>query len=94
MSTRSHCLVSVLACLAATPVADPARADDSKVRAKVLEYLEPIVQMRDFSGAVLVAHEDNVLVREAFGYADFERKVPNQAVRRNAHASSDMRSPC
>ncbi len=54
----------------------PARPDEA-LTAKVDEYVRPYVEMRDFSGAILIAKEGRVLVRKAYGMANFELGVPN-----------------
>lgn len=82
MNTRGVGVTLVMTCLLMPPSSNAVQRDDSAIRAKVLDYLEPYVQMRDFSGAVLVAHKGKVLVREAFGYEDFERRVPNRVATR------------
>lgn len=38
-------------------------------------YVAPLLEMRDFSGTVLVARRGKVLVARGYGFADFERKV-------------------
>lgn len=48
--------------------------DDAAERA--IEYLRARADKTGFSGAVLVAQRGKVLVREAFGFADFELNVP------------------
>ena len=77
MNARRLGVTGVLSCLLVTPISHAIQRDDSDTRSKVLDYIEPYVQMRDFSGSVLVAHKGKVLVREAFGYADVEQQVPN-----------------
>lgn len=78
MSVRRPSVMLVLTSLLVSPFSNADQQDDRAIRAKVLDYLEPYVQMRDFSGSVLVAQKGKVLVREPFGYADFEQQVPNQ----------------
>jgi CubicO group peptidase (beta-lactamase class C family) len=47
------------------------------MEAKLDEYLAPYVARRDFSGAVLIARGDTVLVRKAYGMASYELRVTN-----------------
>jgi CubicO group peptidase (beta-lactamase class C family) len=48
---------------------------------KAAQQINQVMQARaaagDFSGAVLVAHEGRILYEQAFGYANFEWKIPN-----------------
>ncbi len=57
--------------------ARPADTRDESVAAKVDQYVKPYVDMRDFSGAILIARDGQVLVRKAYGMANFELGVPN-----------------
>jgi CubicO group peptidase (beta-lactamase class C family) len=56
---------------------------DSALRAepsftqKVDRYLEPYLQMQDFSGCVLVAKQGQVLTRQCYGNANYELNVSN-----------------
>ena len=63
------CLLSVVS--AQTPFG--ARA----VAARVDQWIIPYVSAGDFSGVVLIAQGDQVLVKRAYGKADFEHGVPN-----------------
>jgi CubicO group peptidase (beta-lactamase class C family) len=44
---------------------------------KILELLNAWVEVRDFSGSVLVSEKDSVLLNQGFGFADYEKKIPN-----------------
>jgi CubicO group peptidase (beta-lactamase class C family) len=52
-------------------------AAPSTLAARVDAYLAPYVANRDFSGVVLIARGDEILVRKAYGMASFELGVPN-----------------
>lgn len=49
----------------------------SDLTRRVDAYVGPYVRSRNFSGAVLIAHGDRVLVRKAYGLANEELGVPN-----------------
>jgi CubicO group peptidase (beta-lactamase class C family) len=40
-------------------------------------YMQALVKLNDFSGVVLVARDDTVCFKQAYGYADRESKIPN-----------------
>jgi CubicO group peptidase (beta-lactamase class C family) len=44
---------------------------------KVDSYLQPYVSSLYFSGTVLIARENKILINKGYGYADFENDVPN-----------------
>jgi CubicO group peptidase (beta-lactamase class C family) len=47
------------------------------LKAKVEAYVQPYVQSNNFSGAILIANGDNILMRKAYGMANIELSVPN-----------------
>jgi CubicO group peptidase (beta-lactamase class C family) len=49
---------------------------DDQIARRADEYLVQRMNMGSFSGAVLIAKHDRVLLRKAYGYADVERKIP------------------
>ncbi|MFB0543667.1 MAG: serine hydrolase domain-containing protein, partial [Candidatus Bathyarchaeia archaeon] len=53
-----------------------ARAEED-IEAEVDEFIKPHVEMRDFSGAILMAREGRISVRKAYGMANYELGVPN-----------------
>jgi|SRR6185369_15100653 len=53
----------------------------------VAGYLAPLLQMRDFSGSVLIAHHGRILVNRGYGFANFELAVPATASTRYAIGS-------
>jgi CubicO group peptidase (beta-lactamase class C family) len=55
----------------------PGRPDSTSIEAKLDAYLSPYVAQKDFGGAVLIADGDNVLVRKAYGMANYALSVPN-----------------
>jgi CubicO group peptidase (beta-lactamase class C family) len=63
---------------AAAPPPAPVTLDAAAVKAAVDGWLEPYVQARDFSGVILIAQDDRVLVEQAFGDADFATRRPNR----------------
>ncbi len=40
-------------------------------------FLEQQTVQKNFSGTVLIAHKDNILLKKAYGYANYELSVPN-----------------
>ncbi len=58
-------------------IPDP-KSDDKELAITVRSYLEALARADDFSGVVLVARNDQVLVLEAYGFADRDKKIPNQ----------------
>jgi len=67
-------LVACLLLMAQTPVVGATLPLEWRIEA----YLAPIVAARSFSGVVLVARGDHVLVRKAFGLASQELAAPNR----------------
>lgn len=63
---------------AAAPQPAPVMLDAANVKAAVDKWLEPYVQARDFSGVVLIAQGDKLLLEQAFGDADFGAGRANQ----------------
>ena len=71
-------------------LAGPAPALSSEpesLPATVDSYLRPYVESHNFSGTVLVAHGDSILINKGFGMADYENSVPNTAETRFMIAS-------
>jgi CubicO group peptidase (beta-lactamase class C family) len=50
---------------------------DSEISARLKAYLRPFVETGNFTGTVLVARKGHVVLREAYGLANYELKVPN-----------------
>lgn len=53
------------------------RASTTKIAQKIDEYVVPLVEARDFSGAILVARDGKVIFRKAYGMANYELGVKN-----------------
>jgi CubicO group peptidase (beta-lactamase class C family) len=78
-----HAAVALLAAAAGWPLAasasdtdvTPLDADD--VAERTDQWLAPYVAAHDFSGVVLIAQGDRVLVEKAYGDADFGHQTPN-----------------
>lgn len=80
--------------LAMHPMHPPVRAewpserlDDAGIAAAVGRHLDAVVAADRFSGVVILAHGDRVLLRRAYGMADRERGVPMTPETRAATAS-------
>ncbi|HEY2828646.1 MAG TPA: serine hydrolase domain-containing protein, partial [Thermoanaerobaculia bacterium] len=59
--------------------------------ARVDEVVKPLVQYNAFSGVVLAAKGDKIVVQKAYGMADYEFGVPNTVDTRFAIASITKR---
>jgi uncharacterized protein (TIGR03067 family) len=55
---------------------DPVRSPES-LEARVDAYFAPYVTSREFSGVILIARGDDILLRKAYGMANYELDVPN-----------------
>jgi D-alanyl-D-alanine carboxypeptidase len=69
----------------AEPVEDPQNliipdplATDENLAAAVRQFLETETKADEFSGVVLIAKNFQVLLLEAYGWADRDKKIPNQ----------------
>jgi CubicO group peptidase (beta-lactamase class C family) len=58
-----------------------------RLAARVDQWIKPYERAGDFSGAVLIAQGDRILVEKTYGSADFLHKVPNRAETRFRVAS-------
>lgn len=65
-------LTSSDSCRAAERSDDPRSLTD-----KVDRYIQPFLNQHDFSGVVLIAKGDNILLHRAYGMADFGQAIPN-----------------
>jgi CubicO group peptidase (beta-lactamase class C family) len=54
-----------------------AQGQNRSVEAEVDRYLAPYVQMKDFSGTVLIAQQGKISVRKGYGLANYELGTPN-----------------
>jgi len=59
---------------------NPATPDNHAIAASVHSYLQPYVESRNFSGTVLIAQGDAILVSAGYGMADYESSVPNTSL--------------
>jgi CubicO group peptidase (beta-lactamase class C family)/ketosteroid isomerase-like protein len=80
---RLQLLLPLLGVLGLLPPAGASEADErpsgssGSLEARVDAYLAPYLARRDFSGAILIARGDKVLLRKAYGMASYELAVPN-----------------
>jgi CubicO group peptidase (beta-lactamase class C family) len=51
--------------------------DPSAISRRTEQWIRPYVAAGDFSGVVLIAQSDRIIVEKAYGKADFEHDVPN-----------------
>ncbi|MBN1145326.1 MAG: serine hydrolase [Bacteroidales bacterium] len=56
-----------------------AELSDDEFAGKIKAFLNKMVEDEEFSGAVLVAQNDKILFRQAFGYASMAYEFPNRA---------------
>lgn len=61
-------------CLAASPAA---AEDLPRLETQVERYLQPLLATNNFSGVILVARGDEILLHEGYGRASIEHDVPN-----------------
>ncbi len=66
-------IVVALLCL----IPSAAVGQKRSVEAEVDRYLAPYIQMKDFSGAALIAQNGKILVRKGYGPANLEYGIPN-----------------
>ena len=63
--------MTTLSQVSAAPAPAPVTLDAAAVKAGVEKWLAPYAQARDFSGVVLIAQGDKLLVEQTYGEADF-----------------------
>jgi len=54
------------------------KRDNTELVSAVKEYLAQLTKNDEFSGVVLLAQNGKMLFQSAYGYADMEKKIPNQ----------------
>ncbi len=47
------------------------------IAAKIHEYMQELENLKKFNGTILVAEKGDVLVRQGYGFANFEHQIPN-----------------
>ncbi len=62
-------------------------AQQSKIAENIDKYLSIRTEMGNFSGAVLVAKDNQIIIRKGYGLADVEKKIPYTAETRQEIAS-------
>lgn len=65
----------------------PTAFDAATVEARADQWIKPYVAAGDFSGVVLIAQGDRVLLEKAYGKAEFEHDVANRVETRFRIAS-------
>ena len=74
-------LVSITAELVEDPesiVVPEPKADEPEFTAAVRAFLEAQTKADEFSGVVLVAKDSRIMLHEAYGFADRDKRVPNR----------------
>ena len=83
--------LGMLACLLLSlPVFAQSKAfllHEKDIVARADQWLQPYVRASDFSGVVLIAQGDQVLLQKAYGEADFSHNIPNRVDNRFRIAS-------
>ncbi|MGB3480467.1 MAG: serine hydrolase [bacterium] len=51
--------------------------ETENIKQKVDEYINAISKLNPFSGSILIAVKEHILVTESFGMADYEHNIPN-----------------
>ena len=69
----------LLAILLTTFPVGAAPRKPTAIEQQVDRYLQPFVQTRNFTGAVLLAKDGKILVSKGYGMANYELRVPNSA---------------
>src|SRR5262249_10550373 len=82
-NTVSKLLIRFVCFACFIPFALPAEAqtplgNSNKLAERLDDYLRPYLEVKDFSGVVLIAQGDTILAAKAYGMADFEAGVPNR----------------
>lgn len=77
MLSKRQILASAMNVLLASGLsATPRGSRNTPIADRVDAYVKPLLAMRDFSGVVLIARRGDVLVRQAYGPASYELRVP------------------
>ncbi len=67
--------------LALTPCCDAADGMETEpalsLEQQVDAYVQPYLDLSFFNGAVLIARQDEILLRKAYGMADYTQRTPN-----------------
>lgn len=63
-----------MVCICAPPAA---AAGPSHLEQRVQDYLEPLLKTNNFSGVILVAQGDRIILQKGYGHASIEHQVPN-----------------
>lgn len=61
-------------CVAATPAAAKERP---RIEQAVQDYLQPLLATKNFSGVVLIAQGERIILQKGYGEASIEHQVPN-----------------
>lgn len=73
LSTLAACLAALTGTAAAAQAADRPRLEE-----QVDAYLQPLLRTNNFSGVILVAAGDRIVLHKAYGQASIEHQVPNR----------------
>ncbi len=73
ISAMKYFILAILLILVPASAAGQSRS----VETEVDRYLAPYIQMKDFSGTILIAQNGKVLVRKGYGMANYELVTPN-----------------
>jgi CubicO group peptidase (beta-lactamase class C family) len=72
----------LLLLISLSPILNSALCAESSFTQKVDQYLQPYLQMQDFSGCVLIAKQGQLLTRKCYGDANYELNVADTPVSR------------
>jgi CubicO group peptidase (beta-lactamase class C family) len=81
------CLLASVLLISSSFAQTPASVQTNEIGRAVDQYLSIRTEMGRFSGAVLVARGDRVMLRKGYGFADVERRIPYTPETRHQIAS-------
>ncbi|MGH9957958.1 MAG: serine hydrolase domain-containing protein, partial [Pyrinomonadaceae bacterium] len=71
------CVVVVLVAMASGRTLSQPRVKSGSLESKADAHMKPFLEIKGFSGAVLVAKQGRILLRKGYGLANYELGVPN-----------------
>jgi CubicO group peptidase (beta-lactamase class C family) len=74
--------VGVVAVLLFSSVALAQKQSSNRIASSLQDYLKPFVESGNFTGAVLIARNGQIIFRQAYGMANYELRVPNSPLTR------------
>jgi len=72
------CTITILLTGCATNTTTSLKTDNKEIQAKISKYLESYYSNDKFSGSILVAKDDEVLLAKGYGMADYDKSIVNE----------------